>query len=186
MSEPYFPEKVTFFCGLIYREDLYSIEEVLILLERVISIDSNPLIHEEKNCSLNEYYEKEMGERNGLKRIWVFSSTFDDRDFLLMKKKMTNLIEVEQREKFNMEGRPLNIDPGYIGLEQVVLATNKPYSHRIYFGEGIYGELTYQYLNKSWCTLPWTYPDYRLDKVLNLFEVARDQLKKQLKVSKSQ
>jgi hypothetical protein len=186
MSEPYFPEKVTFFCGLIYRADLYSIKENLDLLKSVLSTDSNPLIHEEKNCSLNEYYEKEMGDRSNLKRVWIFSNTIDDREFLIMKKKMTNLIEVEQRKKFEMDGRPLNIDPGYIGMEQVVLATNKPYSHRMYYGEGIYGELTYQYLNKTWCTLPWTYPDYRLDKVLNLFEAAREQLKKQLKMSKSQ
>ncbi|MCF8060591.1 MAG: DUF4416 family protein [Bacteriovoracaceae bacterium] len=181
MSEPYFPEKIKFFCGLIFREDLLSLNDIYILLKDVLELDEHSLFHEEKNCSLNAYYETEMGPREKLRRVWIFSNSIDERILLLEKKKRTNSIEIEVSNSLSLKGRAINIDPGYLGLEQIVLATNKPYSHRLYYGEGIYGDLTYQYLNKSWCTLPWTYPDYTLENVLKFFELARDALKNDLK-----
>jgi hypothetical protein len=56
--------------------------------------------------------------------------------------------------------RTANIDPGYLLLERLVLATGKNYSHRIYIGRGIYADLTLIYRDGAYRALPWTYPDY--------------------------
>jgi hypothetical protein len=56
--------------------------------------------------------------------------------------------------------REANIDPGYLLLERLVLATGKNFSHRIYVGRGIYADLTLIYQRGAYRALPWTYPDY--------------------------
>jgi hypothetical protein len=57
--------------------------------------------------------------------------------------------------------RPLNIDPGYIDLGKLILASTKDHAHRIYLSEGIFAETTLMYTQKQWKPLPWTYPDYQ-------------------------
>jgi hypothetical protein len=69
--------------------------------------------------------------------------------------------------------RRINIDPGYIRLEHVILATTKGYAHRPYLRGGIYADLTLIYRNKSFQPLEWTYPDYRQEEVIALFNQFR-------------
>ncbi|MBI5756814.1 MAG: DUF4416 family protein [Nitrospirae bacterium] len=69
--------------------------------------------------------------------------------------------------------RPVNIDPGYITLAKVVLASTKDYSHRVYIGKGIYAEVTLSYENKTFRPFSYTYPDYRSDEYIALFNMAR-------------
>jgi len=58
-------------------------------------------------------------------------SGFSDR--LAEIKIETNALE----ERYLMEGRRrVNIDPGYVALERLVLATGKNYVHRIYLSKG--------------------------------------------------
>jgi hypothetical protein len=72
-------------------------------------------------------------------------------------KHQTNAIE----SAFTREGRrEVNIDPGYLLLERLVLATGKNFSHRIYLRRGIYADLTLVYRKERFASLPWTYPDY--------------------------
>lgn len=56
--------------------------------------------------------------------------------------------------------RPVNLDPGYLTLAKLVLASAKNFSHRVYLGDGIYGEVTLMYRGGEYRTLPWTFPDY--------------------------
>ncbi len=69
--------------------------------------------------------------------------------------------------------RRINIDPGYLCLQHVILATTKGYTHRPYLRDGIYADLTLIYRNKSFLPLEWTYPDYRQDEVVHLFNELR-------------
>jgi hypothetical protein len=62
---------------------------------------------------------------------------------------------------FRVQGRRLvNIDPGIMGRENLVLATTKPNAHRLPLGRGIYGEITLLFQYGAFSPLPWTYPDY--------------------------
>jgi hypothetical protein len=54
----------------------------------------------------------------------------------------------------------VNLDPGYLTRERLVLATGKNYTHRIYLGGGIFGDLTLTYSRGGFKPLPWSYPDY--------------------------
>ena len=48
------------------------------------------------------------------------------------------------------EPRPLNLDPGYLTLGKLVLASTKDFAHRIYLGRGIYAEMTLFYRHHRW------------------------------------
>ena len=89
-----------------------------------------------------------------------------------------------QLESFRLnenQGRTVNIDPGYIAAAKFVLATGKDYSHRIYLGEGIYGDLTLIYRSGGYAPLPWTYPDYASEPLRNLLGLLRKRYLWQLK-----
>ena len=75
----------------------------------------------------------------------------------------------------------MNIDPGYVSLEQMILATTKKANHRPYLGEGIYAELTYRFIHGSFQSLEWTYPDYRLPQSMGFFTQVRQTYRKQLR-----
>jgi hypothetical protein len=74
----------------------------------------------------------------------------------------------------------VNIDPGYLTLSKVVLATTKDYSHRLYLRDGIYAEVTLHYEAGAWRPWPWTYRDYASGQYLDFFERVRESLKQQL------
>lgn len=102
-----------------------------------------------------DYYEKEMG-RPLFRRMASFE-TLIGQDDLADIKLSTNAIEAE----YTVDGkRTVNIDPGYMLLSRFILATGKDFSHRIYIGKGIYGDLTLIYTKGGFKTLPWTYSDY--------------------------
>ena len=74
----------------------------------------------------------------------------------------------------------VNIDPGYVTLSKLVLATTKDYSHRIYIGKGIYGEVTLQYTKGTFTPFPHTYPDYQTRIAIEFFNQVRDFVKKNI------
>jgi len=115
------------------------------------------------------YYEKEMG--SSLQRIIVAFENLVPRNALPDVKTLTNDIE----EKLAIEGkRSVNMDPGILSLENICLATTKPYSHRIYLDKGIWAEVTLMYRKDSYQGLAWTYPDYASPELTNMFNFLRD------------
>ncbi|MEW6358916.1 MAG: DUF4416 family protein [Planctomycetota bacterium] len=86
-------------------------------------------------------------------------------------------------ERANGEGaiRPINLDPGYLTLSKVVLATAKDYSHRLYLGRGIYAEVTLHYQKGEFVAWPWTYPDYKTEGYHAFFRKLREIYLAQLK-----
>jgi len=127
--------------------------------------------------SHSNYYEKEMGA--DLKRIFLFFERPVTPDLLADIKNMTNEIEgsfrrdQEQCKELKLPERPINIDPGYMTLAKVVLASTKNYAHRIYIGRGIYAEVALYYQDKTFQPLPHTYPDYTGHEYIALFNTAR-------------
>lgn len=123
-----------------------------------------------------DYYTLEMGE--GLKRRIVTFVELIAPDTLPSVKLRTNEIE----QKYAQEGkRQINIDPGYVCGEHVILATTKGYAHRPYLGHGIYADLTLIFRNGSFRSLEWTYPDYRQEDVREIFKGIRKTYLSQLR-----
>ena len=85
--------------------------------------------------------------------------------------------ELEQQFKAEnsfQEERPLNMDPGYMNESKVVLATTKDASHRLYLGQGIYGEATLRFHAGNYEAREWTYPNYRRPDHQPFFLEARE------------
>jgi len=128
------------------------------------------------------YYEEEMG--GGLQRRFLSFKRLIDPEKLPSIKVFTNKLE----EKFLLpksKKRRINIDPGYLSLSKLVLASTKDFSHRIYLGKGIYGEVTLIYHRKEgFSPLPWTYPDYRTSLYQKFFFEVRKLYQRDLKEGK--
>ncbi len=123
------------------------------------------------------YYEPEMG-RGLWRRLAGFGPLIAPEQLVAIKV-WTNALEA--RFLSGRQGRKVNIDPGYIAASKFVLATGKDYSHRIYLGEGIYGDLTLCFQKGAFTPLPWTYPDYRTQPLIGLINLLRKRYLWQLK-----
>ena len=127
------------------------------------------------------YYEKEMG--------WPLHRRFISFMRLIMPESIreiklhTNEVEKAHLDKGN---RTLNIDPGYLTLERLVLATGKNYIHRVPLGKGIYADLTLIFYDGTFKPLSWTYPDYAEEKVIGLFNLLRSRYLKDLREGEGQ
>ena len=97
-------------------------------------------------------------------------------------KTKTNRIEDEHRNPSARVKRPVNADPGYVEEAKIVLASTKNFPHRIYLGQGIFGEVELHFENNRYQFQPWTYPDYKSreyqDFFLHVRQIYRAQLGK--------
>lgn len=118
--------------------------------------------------SHTSYYLREMG--SDLKKIYIAFERLVDPGVLATIKIFANQIE---KENSSLGKRLINIDPGYIEAPKLVLATTKNYAHRIYIGQGIYGDVQLFWREGHFRTNPWTYPDYQEPKHLEFFEKLR-------------
>ena len=114
------------------------------------------------------YYANEMGWP--LFRRFISFSRLKAPDALVDIKLLTNKLEQGHRARTR---RTINIDPGYLSLERLILATGKNYIHRIYLNRGIYADLTLVFHAGTFKPLPWTYPDYANEKVIRYFNTVR-------------
>jgi len=152
--------------AVTYQSDI-DIEPVITELEQLQSPVEN--ISEVYEFSkFTSYYELEMGDN--LKKIFIACKALIAPENLPSIKVNTNALE----KKYEIDSkRRINIDPGYISQAKLILATTKNYSHRIFIGKGIFGDVHMQFSNKSYRSQPWTYPDYKDEKNVTFFNDVR-------------
>ncbi|MCL2799490.1 MAG: DUF4416 family protein [Endomicrobia bacterium] len=168
------PNFVKLFCGIITSgRDLT--EKALAELEKKFGTAD----FTSKTLSFNDYsdyYNSEMGD--SLTRFWVSFERLISAEDLACVKVWANSLE----DSLSVDGkRKINIDPGYITPANVVLASTKDFSHRIYLKDGIYGEVTTIYKKSGFIKLPWSYPDYMSETAAEFLYAARLKLLVQLK-----
>ena len=173
MGEIKQPQKVLAFTGLIYVPGA-AVDRALDGLEP--DVGHVALRSEPRRFTHTTYYNTEMG--SDLTRQWFVFEELIEPDKLIHLKHQTNALE--KKELNDRGGRRLNIDPGLLSLSNIVLASTKNYSHRIYCGKGIYAEVTLIYQDKTFKPTEWTYPDYREKNTIEFFRAARDMLKEKL------
>lgn len=121
--------------------------------------------------SFTDYYEQEMG--GNLKKHFLSFVKPIHPGLLPSLKVRTNEMETD----LSVHGRrAFNLDPGYISPAKLVMASAKNFSHRIYLGEGIYGDLQLQYRQHCFHPQHWTFPDYQTETALAFFTAVRNTL----------
>ncbi len=169
MSQLNKPDQVLFFCSVLFNPKIWDdkkIEDLFFhfdfVIQDILRPSENPLI---------DYYSNEMGDELD-RAIYIFKN-IGSRDQLVNFKLLTTQLENQSL----LEGkRSINLDCGYISKENLVLATGKPYSHRVHLKDGVYAELTYTFQNKTYQGLPWTYPDYLSPEKIDFFNSNRSSL----------
>jgi len=159
--------------GFIFQDEAIFNKAKTILERRFGRID-----FESQTFAFNHtaYYEKELGK--DLKRKFITFQRLIPAQNLPQIKIKTNKIE---RKLSPRNRRLINIDPGYLDLSKLILATTKDYRHRIYLNKGIYAEATLFYQDKNFQPWEWTYPDYKSAEYLSAFNEIRDIYAQQMK-----
>ena len=172
MAEIKLPEPVKLITGILASDK----RALKIAKDEIISLWGEADVYSgEIPFNYSEYYKKEAG--NSIIRAFLsFKKTFA-REELIEKKIQSNKLEEELTIKLNNGlSRPVNIDPGYIAPEKLVLASCKNFAHRIYLGKGVFAEITLLYRAGKFTTLEWTFPDYGCGDYFPFFYKVRDNL----------
>ncbi len=173
------PAPVKLFIGMISgREDLFE------GAGRILSRNYGPidLYSSDLAWDHSAYYEKEMGP--SLKRRFLFFENLISPENLVDIKLKTRELEhmlshrvpipsSEEADQKPLDSRLINLDPGYLDLPKIVLASTKDFSHRVYLGRGIFGEVTLLFRDGEYTSLPTTYPEFMKPQHLKLFKKAR-------------
>ncbi len=160
MAEAILPVPAKLFIGILYskEDDLAAVKKLLTDRFGPVDYEAGPFPFD------NTSYYREISE-NLNKYFFAFEKLIE-RELMPEIKCFTNNIE---QNNLTSGVRRLNIDPGYLTLSNVFLASCKDFYHRVYIGHGIYLENEYRFTGGSFIFWPWTYPDYKQGTYLDFF-----------------
>jgi hypothetical protein len=171
MSRPQTPRPAKLLAGLLFRDADVHRQTLTALEEAFGPLD---FLTEPEPFTFTTYYDREMGP--DLRRQTVAFLNLVDPATLADVKLATNAME----HRFAAHGkRTVNIDPGLLCEERLILATGKNFTHRVYLRDGIYADLTLIYQKGAYQVLPWTYPDYRTPRLRHFLAALRRKLQVQ-------
>lgn len=151
--------------GIIFKDEDLRIEAEKALRRRFGKLDFESKI---MDFDYTDHYEQEMGKN--LSRKFISFKRLIKPEKLAGIKRFTNSLE----SRFSLDGkRKINLDPGYLDANKLVLATTKDWGHRIYLRKGIYAEVTLYFQNKTFKGWEWTYPDYKGEDYICIFNALR-------------
>jgi hypothetical protein len=159
------PSRVKLFMAVLFdAEDCYN-DVMTKLSERFGPIDNSygPI-----PFRFTDYYKDEMSGNQ--KKAYLTFEPLILREDLPAIKTFTNDIE---RQTAAAGKRTINLDPGYIAADKLVLASTKDFYHRIHLSQGIFAEVTLHYRKGLYRYFSWTFPDYKEPAFLEFLEKAR-------------
>lgn len=170
------PRPVKLFVGA-----LTSLPALVTQVEDRLSVEFGPMDLQSGPYPFSDthYYDLEMG--TPIERYFFGFSGLNSPEALAAIKIKTNSIEELFAAENQQVARPVNLDPGYLELAKVVLASTKNFYHRILLSDGIYAEVTLHYENGAWQPLPWTFPDFRSGRYNDFFTRLREKYRADLK-----
>ncbi len=124
-----------------------------------------------------DYYTPELGPDP--RRCFLVAERLVPAGALADLKRLTNGIEVALSRADGR--RRVNLDPGLINLENLVLASTKRQPQRLYLRDGIFAEVTLHFVAGRFEPLPRTYPEFRSQLVLDLLKGLRQEYKERLR-----
>ncbi len=159
--------------GLLYRD-----QEVLAQVLTELEQQYGPIAERSESGAFKatSYYNEELG---GVpQRLFVRFTDLVDPSRIAAIKRESNAIE--DRWRLGDASRQINIDPGILSLNSVILATAKGRTHRVPLSGGIWADLTLHWCKGEFIPLEWTYADYRDSTTRALFTQWRETLKQEL------
>jgi hypothetical protein len=159
--------------GFIFKDPQYYCKSKDLLASKFGSLDFESA---DIPFNLTDYYASEFGRP--LTRKFLSFKKLIPAQNLPEIKAYTNRLE----ERLSCRGkRQVNLDPGYLDLAKLILASTKDYAHRIYLGKGIFSEITLYFKDGSFTPWEWTYPDYRSAVYIEIFNKIRQAYAQELK-----
>ncbi|MDR1487265.1 MAG: DUF4416 family protein [Deltaproteobacteria bacterium] len=171
MSRIQSPPAVKFFLAAFGQDSKLLDAAVKRLTQGFSEASLGPVDVQSRDFPFDEtkYYSKEMGE--GLVKRYLSWTNLLTPDKLVPLK----LLAMDLEHSFSeSQARRVNLDPGYIFAGGLVLSTGKFSGHRLYLGEGLWGELTLHYHHGNFRSFAWTYLDYQKPEVLEVLRLIRD------------
>lgn len=170
------PPLVKLTVGLLIGEAA-SLEKVKARLEKQfgrIEAQSDPW-----PFTYTDYYRDELGA--DIRRLFVSFQGCMSAEDLAAVKHVTNAMEQE----FAVDGkRSVNIDPGYVALSKVVVASTKDGNYRVSMDKGILGQSMLYFEKGTYRPWPWTYADYKEERAIVFFNAVRHQWQGEAKEGK--
>ena len=171
--KPEGPGLVKLFVGILYSDTAILTRALEMLQERCGEMDFRSRSFE---FTITDYYVPEMGKP--IFRLFVsFERLINPKEIVRIKTE-TNKIE----DRLAVEGkRKVNLDPGYMDYDKVVLASAKYNGQKIYLNHGIWADLTLHYEKKKFHSYPWSFPDFKQGMYDEVFLEMRKRFKVQKK-----
>ncbi|HNW59590.1 MAG TPA: DUF4416 family protein [bacterium] len=167
------PVPVKLICGILFS-DAARLEAALeALTARYGAVDyRSPLFP----FTITRYYDAEMG--GAIQRLFVSFTPLISPGALAEIKIACNALEAD----LAVAGlRKVNLDPGYMDYDKLVLASAKYNAHKIYLDLGIYADPTLRYEKGAYLPAPWAFPDFKSGQYNETFLRIRARYKGQLR-----
>jgi len=147
-------EPVKLFAAVLYRE-----EEPLARARAALAskFGEEDFVGEPAVFEHTDFYEEEMG--SPLLRIFISYRRLVLPDELVSAK--LEAARIEQELAAGGGRRRVNIDPGILDYQKVVLASFKFQGQKIYLGSGVWADPTLYYRKGGWSVFEWTFPDFK-------------------------
>ncbi|MEE8577037.1 MAG: DUF4416 family protein [candidate division Zixibacteria bacterium] len=111
---------------------------------------------------------EEMGD-NLSRRFFSFEKLVS-RDKLADMKLLCRKIEAGFADRVDdFIFRTVNVDPGIMTPENVVMASSRGFNYRIYITRGVFAQVELIHSKSQFVRLPWTNPDFCHDEALDFF-----------------
>lgn len=151
--KPIEPDPVKFFVGILFSNEQLMDKAIDLLADQFGEID---FTSREFEFNVSNYYKEEMGYPISRKFI-SFKNLINPGNLVKIKietNKIENLAGLDGRRK-------VNLDPGYMDYNKVVLASAKYNGQKIYLDHGIYADLTLLYEKRNFQPFPYSFPDFK-------------------------
>jgi hypothetical protein len=154
---------VKLFVGILYSDGVLLESALVKLCGKFGPVDYRSPVFP---FSQTDYYVPEMG--SPIYRIFVSHERLIQPNEIARIKIETNEMEetlaLEPPEGERPSGglkRKVNLDPGYMDYDKVVLASAKYNGQKIYLDSGIWADLTLHYEKGMFDPYPWSFPDFK-------------------------
>lgn len=171
--EPLPPPMTKLICGVLFTDETLLEKARQLITEKYGEIDFES---EQFSFQVSDYYKPEMG--------WPISRLFWSFESLINPARLAEikLICNDLEDQIAVDGkRKVNLDPGYMDYDKIVLASAKYNWQKIYLDHGIYADPTLRYEKGHYYPFPWSFPDFKDGRYENVFLRIRELYKRQRK-----